>query len=442
MTSKSAPLGVRNVERPRPLRSFSHIGISSGTNMTNTNSQAENRRMSAQDVSSVEEVVQLLEQVASSLGTKNYDKSVLSLIIRLNASLKIHGNHMELFHRELLDRAQISLRNACKDTNLDIVSRLHLLEIIELRAMKWVLTDSVTNYYKQKLSQVDQDDPNSLVNNIRKPLNVNAPKFMPQSTADMGNSGKGLKQNSREMARSSGKYAGSSQQAHANIPNDETAKLSHGSPDRLVQITRSGPPNVAQAKMWKENTIHHQNHSPFPDGDQVSLKPESGGATNDDYTFSVKVGDEILKISSSSLQLVKSAKIFLEEHYTSNVKNVITVSRQPLFPDSSKEAIDKAEMQDGGGHSKQRREDFAKTALSVAQQVKKDQVKKISYDREFLIECSKSPSCEDFPPNWEQVVNENPDVVKKVRNQNMEFTENLKMWNASLGQWVSESTRC
>ena len=214
MTSKSAPLGVRNVERPRPLRSFSHIGISSGTNMTNTNSQAEN---SAQDVSSVEEVVQLLEQVASSLGTKNYDKSVLSLIIRLNASLKIHGNHMELFHRELLDRAQISLRNACKDTNLDIVSRLHLLEIIELRAMKWVLTDSVTNYYKQKLSQVDQDDPNSLVNNIRKPLNVNAPKFMPQSTADKGNSGKGLeqlvpRQNSREMARSSGKYAGSSQQ--------------------------------------------------------------------------------------------------------------------------------------------------------------------------------------------------------------------------------------
>ena len=59
---------------------------------------------------SVEEVVQLLEQVTSSLGSRNYDKSVLSLIIRLNASLKAHGNHMEMFHRELLDKAQVRKR--------------------------------------------------------------------------------------------------------------------------------------------------------------------------------------------------------------------------------------------------------------------------------------------------------------------------------------------
>ena len=43
---------------------------------------------------------------------------------------------------------------------------------------------------------------------------------------------------------------------------------------------------------------------------------------------------------------------------------MITVSRQPLFPDSTKEAVDLAEMMDGGGHSKQRRENFAKTAQS------------------------------------------------------------------------------
>ena len=107
MTSKSAPLGVRNVERPRPLGSVSHIGIpASGTNTTNSN-PVDNRRMSVQDVSSVEEVVQLLEQVTSSLGSKKYDKSDLALIIRLNASLKTHGQHMEMFHRELLDKAQV-----------------------------------------------------------------------------------------------------------------------------------------------------------------------------------------------------------------------------------------------------------------------------------------------------------------------------------------------
>ena len=40
------------------------------------------------------------------------------------------------------------------------------------------------------------------------------------------------------------------------------------------------------------------------------------------------------------------------------------MSRQPLFPDSTKEAVDLAEMMEGGGHSKQRRENFAKTAQS------------------------------------------------------------------------------
>ena len=89
------------------FRSVSHIGIpASSTNLTNSN-PVDNRRMSAQDVSSVEEVVQLLEQVTSSLGSKKYDKSDLALIIRLNASLKTHGQHMEMFHRELLDKAQV-----------------------------------------------------------------------------------------------------------------------------------------------------------------------------------------------------------------------------------------------------------------------------------------------------------------------------------------------
>ena len=39
-----------------------------------------------------------------------------------------------------------------------------------------------------------------------------------------------------------------------------------------------------------------------------------------EYKFSVKVGDDILRISSTNLQLVKSAKILLEEHYTCNIR--------------------------------------------------------------------------------------------------------------------------
>merc|ERR1719361_1606889 len=408
--------------------------------------------MSAQDVGSVEEVVQLLEQVTSSLGSRNYNKSVLSLIIRLSASLKAHGNHMEVYHCELLDKAQVTLRNACKDTTLDIVARLHLLEIIELRAMKWVLTDSVINYYKQKLSMVDCDDPDSLANNAKRPLNVNAPLFTPQST--MGNGGNILDQllphqnvssliPSGEIMMSSGKYSGPTQphgksyfKDEVYIRNADSGKVLPGSLDRLVQITGTVPDNVAQAKVLMEDTIR-RNQSPLPDGDGHSnrasaeigisgssrptfVSSHSGTAMTlphpgeNEYKFSVKVGDDILRISSTNLQLVKSAKILLEEHYTCNVRTMITAFRQPLFPDSSREAVDMAEMMDGGGHSKQRRENFAKTAQTQAQQPKKNSIeRKISYDREFLLKCSQASSCGKTPANWDSVVLENPDVVKK-----------------------------
>ena len=100
-------------------------------------------------------VITSLEQVESNLKVRNYDKIVVASVVKLNVAMKSYGSQVELFHRELLDRAQVALRNACKDTSLDIVARLHLLEIIELRSMKWVLNESVLNYYRQKLSQID-----------------------------------------------------------------------------------------------------------------------------------------------------------------------------------------------------------------------------------------------------------------------------------------------
>merc|ERR1719367_2086205 len=223
---------------------------------------------------------------------------------------------MEMFHRELLDKAQVALRNACKDTTLDIVARLHLLEIIELRAMKWVLSESVINYYKQKLSMCDHDDPNSLANNAKKTLNVNAPLFTPHGTS--GNGGNILDQllpqqnvssviPSGEVMMSSGKYTGPTQPHGKSYFKDEVyirnadsgkvmgvkgrrvhmieemsdtiisfQRVLPGSMDRLVQITGSVPSNVAQAKVLMEDTIR-RNQSPLPDGDcDHSIKAVSG----------------------------------------------------------------------------------------------------------------------------------------------------------------------
>jgi hypothetical protein len=49
-----------------------------------------------------------------------------------------------------LDRIFVAFRNGCRDEHLDYLSRVHLLEAIELRASNWQGCDNLTAYYKAK----------------------------------------------------------------------------------------------------------------------------------------------------------------------------------------------------------------------------------------------------------------------------------------------------
>jgi len=51
-----------------------------------------------------------------------------------------------------LDRIFVTFRNGCRDERLDYLSRVHLLEAIELRASNWQGCDNLTAYYKAKTS--------------------------------------------------------------------------------------------------------------------------------------------------------------------------------------------------------------------------------------------------------------------------------------------------
>ena len=46
-------------------------------------------------------------------------------------------------------------RTASRDEELDLVSRVQILHIIELRAAGWVTNDNMVNYYKQKLGHIE-----------------------------------------------------------------------------------------------------------------------------------------------------------------------------------------------------------------------------------------------------------------------------------------------
>lgn len=53
-----------------------------------------------------------------------------------------------------LDQVFVHLRNAGRDESLDKISRLHLLEVIELRAGRWLSQDQVCSYYQSKLAEL------------------------------------------------------------------------------------------------------------------------------------------------------------------------------------------------------------------------------------------------------------------------------------------------
>ena len=51
---------------------------------------------------------------------------------------------------------QVVFRTSCRDEELDLVSRVEILHIIELRAAGWNTNDNMVAYYKQKLSHLDK----------------------------------------------------------------------------------------------------------------------------------------------------------------------------------------------------------------------------------------------------------------------------------------------
>lgn len=96
---------------------------------------------------SVEDLIALIETVAQSLD--HGDVSV-DLFNKMFSSLSLYGQQLEIYSKEILDRCFIVYRNASQDDRLKISIRLNLLNLIELRANSWQLSDGLNTYYKSK----------------------------------------------------------------------------------------------------------------------------------------------------------------------------------------------------------------------------------------------------------------------------------------------------
>ena len=112
--------------------------------------------MSSMDMSNLEEVVVTMENICRHLVNKNYSLVVVSALHGLCNSLHLYGVQLDTLYKDQLDKLMVVFRTTARDEDLDLVSRVQILHIIELRAAGWNTNDNMVAYYKQKLSHLDK----------------------------------------------------------------------------------------------------------------------------------------------------------------------------------------------------------------------------------------------------------------------------------------------
>lgn len=128
---------AKNLEPPRPLKS---------------NIKQQPLISTIYEVHTIDELITLTENVAANLnsGTSSADNMNL-----LTYNLRVHGPQLEQISKDTLDRAFVIFRNASQDERLSIMTRLNLLELIELRAKGWQVSEDINSYYQSKASKVE-----------------------------------------------------------------------------------------------------------------------------------------------------------------------------------------------------------------------------------------------------------------------------------------------
>jgi len=348
---------LRRPNRPGSLK------ISGGQGQASLNRLSSMSSMSSLEMSGLEDLVVTMENVARHLVNRNYSLVVLSALNGLYSSLHQCGMQLDTLYKDQLDKLMSVFRTASRDEELELVSRVQILHIIELRAAGWVTNDNMVNYYKQRLSHMEnienrmtRDSP-QICHTAPISLNANAPDFNPgpgqclllpgEVVGSSGKFGQPTKIPGKNYFKDevvirnadSGKVMGlKGRRVHMIEQLTETVvsfqRVVPGARERLVQLTGPGYDNIVQAKLLIEETIR-RNQSPIPRDEvmpspqEISssldtadsrrntlIAPDREGASIDEYKYTVNVGEECIRITGASLDLVRTAKLVLEEYFS------------------------------------------------------------------------------------------------------------------------------
>ncbi|XP_018392902.1 PREDICTED: eukaryotic translation initiation factor 4E-binding protein Mextli isoform X4 [Cyphomyrmex costatus] len=446
---------VKKLEKPRPLK------------LNQRNSTVDGR------ITTVEDIVSLIDNVAMQLTNGFHDRTLQINVISMCSHLKLYANQLEAIYKDQLDRAFVAIRNGSQDDRLDLTTRVHLLELIELRAKQWRHTDSMDVYYMQKLSHLDNTEavPDTSTNSLSSPLLTS-----PTSAPILGPG---------EVIKNSGKFAKPTRIPGKNyckdevvIRNSDSGKVNPGAKERLVQITGTSEDKIHYAKDLIKDTIQ-RNASP------VRLEQSTGGekgamggsssslnssasdesnrlqqqsqqhnsrlrssllhslSTNDasigEYKYTVTVGNQSLKITGCNLDLVRTAKLVLDEHFLGDSENftsgieyfnyedepTFTVATTPTFnfPRTPLSSLDNVNAPvslgrelsvDSAATSSESEETYKPRPISEelgsTQQV--PEARELTY--EFLLLCAAGPYAKRPPADWVRIQKECPNIVRKA----------------------------
>jgi len=131
--------------------------------------------------------------------------------------------------------------------------------------------------------------------------------------------------------------------------------------------------------------------------------PPSPPKSEPNFECVVKVGNDELKVSGVSLDLVKTAKIVLHEFF--NICNPEDAIMESPPPELDEKNFGARRKNISGGSSKSTESDSGTIAL-----VKPE----ISYEKQELMAMAKSPLCKMTPSTWGEVTKELPGVVRRA----------------------------
>ncbi|XP_019763415.1 eukaryotic translation initiation factor 4E-binding protein Mextli isoform X4 [Dendroctonus ponderosae] len=340
----------------------------------------------------VEGVLQAVDQVAALLASNLQDFNYKDSIINLCQHLKVYGAYLEILYKEQLDHAFKIFRDKAQDNiRVDMLSRLHLLELIELRAKGWKGTD-VSPGAKERLVQItgaSEESINHAKQLIEETIRRNA------SPVREGSAG------------AAGPLTGSSSSINSSASDDSALPSSMRASRALMHSLSTPDANVGE------------------------------------YKYTVIANGHTIKITGDNLDLVRTSKLVLDEYFSGEPIHDMAQFYsfdslpQPIVPDdlddpllprkSTSPVVNGQPIPVAVKEEPDHELKLRKPRLSSEDSLKKSPDKdlllnaktnlaksRFVYSIEVLTQLAMSPLCLSEPMGWDSIAQEYPTLVRKV----------------------------